>query len=277
MARILIRRQSGPEGLIEIDDYQEMMQLVRWIGAIAAAMLPRRHWPALDGVVPASRAAAAASLLTMGAGVALGFVGFFAHLDEVASINNAAYLEAAVRYEGEKLALPSALSGLSFFTFVLLTPQGWLSSYLAVSGLVRTIGSQFDDPHGDFVLTLLDAGARRVATSTLRLGGIANRHRLEGPLVRDRVVAGNRVGLAVSDVVIIASRIKDGWEPGTIVLSNRGEFRILACEDRTIDGRLRRLYPLARVADLEAFRRTVTYEFPENVAAELAVSPEAMP
>jgi hypothetical protein len=253
-----------------------MTQQARWIGGVAAAMVPRRYWPALDGFVPASRAAAVAALLTMGAGVALGFFGLFAHLREVASLNNAAYLEAAVRHGGEELPLPSALSGLSLFTFVLLTPQGWLSSYLAISGLVRTVGSQFDDPHGDFVLTLVDAGARRVATSTIRRGATANRHRLEGPRARDRVVPGNRVGLAVADVVIIASRIKDGWEPGTIVLSNRGEFRILDCEDRTIDGRLRRLYPLARVGDLQAFRRTVTYEFAGDVSPELGLSPETV-
>lgn len=249
--------------------------VVRWLGAIFSAMLPRRYWRALDSFVSVSQAAAVASLLTMGAGVALGFFGFFVHLDEVASLNNTAYLDAAVSHGGE-LPLPSALSGLSFFTFVLLTPQGWLSSYLAISGLVRTIGSQFDDPHGDFVLTLVDAGARRMATVTLRRGAIASRHRLEGPQARDRVVPGNRVGLPVADVVIIASRIKDGWEPGTIVLSNRGEFRILDCEDRTIDGRLRRLYQLAPVSDLEAFRRTVTYEFAGDAPAELAVSPEAI-
>ena len=151
---------------------------------------------------------------------------------------------------------------MSFFTFVLLTPQGWLSTYLAASGLVRAIGSQFDDPHGDFVLTLADAGARRVTAATIRRGEIANRQLLEGPQVRDRVVRGTQVGLPAAEAVIVASRIKDGWEPGTIVLSDRGEFRILNWEDRTIDGRLRRLYQLAPVSDLEAFRRTVTYEFP---------------
>lgn len=234
----------------------------RWACAIIAAMLPRRYWPALDGLVPASQAAAVASLLTMGAGLTLGFFGFFAHLNEVTSLNNAVYLEAAVRHEGEDLPLPSALSGLSFFTFVLLTPQGWLSTYLAASGLVRAIGSQFDDPHGDFVLTLADAGARRVTAATIRRGEIANRQLLEGPQVRDRVVRGTQVGLPAAEAVIVASRIKDGWEPGTIVLSDRGEFRILNWEDRTIDGRLRRLYQLAPVSDLEAFRRTVTYEFP---------------
>jgi hypothetical protein len=250
--------------------------VVRWLGAIFAAMLPRRYWPALDGFVPASQAAPVASLLTMAAGIVLGFFGFFAHLGEVTSLNNAAYLEAAVRYEGEDMPLPSALSGLSFFTFVLLTPQGWLSSYLAISGLVRTIGSQFDDPHGDFLLTLADAGARRVTAATMRRGEIANRHLLEGPQVRDRIVRGSQVGLPAADVVIIVSRIRDDWQPGTIVLSNRGEFRILDAEDRTIEGRLRRLYSLARVADLEAFRRTVTYEFPEFFAPE-PVAPRGAP
>jgi hypothetical protein len=237
-------------------------------------MLPRRYWPSFEPSVPASQAAAVASVLTMSAGIALGFFGFFAHLGEVASLNNAAYLEAAVRYDGEKLALPSALSGLSFFTFVLLTPQGWLSTYLTISGLIRAIGSQFDDPHGDFLLTLADEGARRMTTATVRRGEVANRHLLEGPRVKDRVVRGSQVGLAASDVVIIASRTKEDWLPGTVVLSNRGEFRIQEFEDRTIDGHLRRLYSLSRVSDLEAFRRTVTYEFPEYVAPDIVVPGE---
>lgn len=245
----------------------EAVTLLRWVGAIFAAMLPRRYWPSVDGSIPASQAAAAASLLTMCAGIALGFTGFFAHLDEVASFNNAAYLESAARYEGESLPLPSMVSGFSFFTFVLLTPQGWISSYLAISGLVRAIGSQFDDPHGDFILTLADESGRRMTAATMRRGEIANRHLLEGPPVRDRVVRGSQVGVRAADVVVIASRIKDDWLPGTVVLSNCGEFRIGESEDRTIDGRLRRLYPLTRVSDLGVFRRTVTYDFSEYVTA----------
>ena len=162
------------------------------------------------------------------------------------------------------MPLPSALSGLSLFTFVFLTPQGWISSYLALSGLLRAAGSQFDDPHGDLLLTAFDAGVRKAAAHTSAKAREEHRHHLEGPRVRDRVVAGNEVGLPDADVVVLASRVKDDWTPGTVVISDNGEFRIVGVEDRTIDGRLRRLYALARHNDLEAFRRTVRYEFPRS-------------
>jgi hypothetical protein len=80
--------------------------------------------------------------------------------------------------------------------------------------------------------------------------------------VRDRIVRGAQVGLPNAELVIVASRIKEGWDPRAVVLSDRGEFRIIEVEDRLIDGRLRRLYVLARHNDLEVFRRTVQYEFP---------------
>jgi hypothetical protein len=67
-----------------------------------------------------------------------------------------------------------------------------------------------------------------------------------------------------AEVVVVTSRVKEGWAPGAVVLSDRGEFRILEVKDETIDGRLRRLYALARHADLEVFRRTVRYEFPRE-------------
>jgi hypothetical protein len=150
------------------------------------------------------------------------------------------------------------------FTFILLTPQGWVSSYLAISGLVRSIGSQFDDPHGDFLLTVTDAAARRAWTAVVRRGDIDNRHLLEGPRVRDRVMPGAALGLPHADLVLVASRMKDGWDQGTVVLTERGPFRLIGSEDRTMDGRLRRLYLLARHNDLEVFRRTVSYQFSEE-------------
>jgi hypothetical protein len=239
------------------------------VGALvgtAAAMLPRRYWDALDTFVPASRAAPWAALLTLVAGAAIGFRGFLTHLAEVASLNNALYMDAALKVGGDTMPLPSGPSSLALFTFILLTPEGWASSYLVVTGVVRAVGSQFDDPHGDFLLTLIDAGARKVAGAATRRAALDNRHRLEGPAVGDRIVRGAQRGLPAADLVIVSSRIKDGWEPGAVVLSDRGEFRILAVEDRIIEGRLRHLYALAWHQDLEAFRRTVRYAFPDGAS-----------
>lgn len=250
-----------------------VLSIIRALIATAAAMLPRRYWPALDGSLPVSRCALAASIVTLAAGAALGCFGFFEHLYAVAGQNNAAYLDAAIGFQGESLPLPSALSGLSFFTFILLTPQGWLSTYLAVTGTIRAIGSQFDDPHGDFVLTAADAAYRRVRAATLRRVQIDTRHLLEGPCVRDRVVRGAQLGLPDAELVIVASRLKNDWTIGAVVVSNRGEFRIIGTEDRTIDGRLRRLYALSRHDDLEVFRRTVSYEFPDHARPGGVVRP----
>jgi hypothetical protein len=241
-----------------------LLGLVRFVVATAAAMLPRRYWPRLEPALPVSRAAPAAAIVTLLAAAAIGIPGFFAHLETTVSQNNVAYLEAAERSAAAELPLPSALSGLAIFTFVLLTPAGWISSYLAVSGLIRSIGSQFDDPHGDLLLTLLDAGVRKGRDVTVRRAEIDNRRLLEGPLVRDRIAHGAQFGMDEADLVVVASRIKDGWEPGAVVLSDRGVFRILEVEDRTVGGSLRRLYALARHENLEVFRRAVSYEFPDG-------------
>jgi hypothetical protein len=237
---------------------------MRAIGAVLAAMLPRYYWGAFERWVPVHNAPLAASLLTLLTGAALGVTGFMSHLAEVTSANNELYMEAAQRVKGEDMPLPSALSGLSLFTFIFLTPQGWISTYLTLSGLVRAAGSQFDDAHGDLLLTAVDAGVRRAATATSVKAREEQRRRLEGPRVRDRIVTGAEVGLPHADVVVVASRIKDDWDHATVVLSDDGEFRVVGIEDRTIDGRLRRLYALARHNDLEAFRRVVQYEFPKN-------------
>jgi hypothetical protein len=235
---------------------------VRAILATAVAMLPRRYWASFEPALPVSNAVPSAAIITLLAGPAIGIPGFFAHLQEVASQNNAAYLEAAGRVEGEKMPMPSALSGLAIFTFVLLTPAGWISSYLTVSGLVRAVGSQVDDPHGDLLLTVVDAGLRKVRRATAQRAEIDNRHLLEGPRVQDRIAHGAEFDLPEADLVVVASRLKEGWEPGAVVLSDRGAFRILEAKDQTIGDRLRRLYALTRHEDLEVFRRTVLYEFP---------------
>lgn len=234
---------------------------LRAIGGVIGAMLPRRWWPVLDDYVPASNAALAASVLTLLAGAALGITGFLGHLTEAASLTNDAFLATATRNPGEKIALPSGLSIFSFVTFLFLTPQGWAATYLTLSGAVRAIGTRVDDPHGDFLLTLVDAGARSLTGRAHAAADIRRRRRREGPIVPDRVLPGGQVGLPDATLVIVASTPKVGWQHGAVVLSDAGEFRLVAVEDREIDGRLRHLYGLARHADHEVFRRTVEYEF----------------
>jgi hypothetical protein len=250
--------------------YPVLATVVRVLIATLLAMLPRRYWTRFEPVLPVWRMVPAAAALTMLAGFAIGIPGFFAHLEETVAQNNALYLEAAARARTEEFPTPSALSGLGLFTFILLTPQGWAWSYLVLTGFVRLAGAHFDDPHGDFVLTLADAGVRRVGAATARRAAIDNRHLLEGPEVRDRIVHGAQLGLPDAAVVVVASRLKEGWEVGAVLLTDRGAFRILAVEDRTIGGRLRCLYSLTPHEDLEVFRRAVQYRFP---AGEVAIVP----
>jgi hypothetical protein len=242
--------------------FHALTGVLRSFGALIAAMLPRRYWARFEPALPVWRMVPAAAALTMLAGVAIGIPGFFAHLEETVAQNSALYLEAAARASTEEVPTPSALSSLGLFTFILLTPQGWASTYLTLTGLVRLVGAHFDDPHGDFVLTLADAGVRRVGAATARRAAIDNRHLLEGPEVRDRIVHGAQLGLPDAAVVVVASRLKEGWEAGAVLLTDRGAFRILAVEDRTIGGRLRCLYSLTPHEDLEVFRRAVQYRFP---------------
>ena len=242
--------------------FHALTGVLRAFGALIAAMLPRRYWTRFEPVLPVSRMVPAAAIVTMLAGAAIGIPGFFTYLEQTVAQNNALYLEAAARARTDDFPLPSALSGLAFFTFILLTPQGWASSYLVLTGFVRLVGAHFDDPHGDFVLTLADAGVRRVGAATARRAAIDNRHLLEGPEVRDRIVHGAQLGLPDAAVVVVASRLKEGWAVGAVLLSDRGAFRILAVEDRTIGGRLRCLYSLTPHEDLEVFRRAVQYRFP---------------
>ena len=39
-----------------------------------------------------------------------------------------------------------AMTSLSLFTFLLLTPQGWATMYLGLTGFVRAVEAGFDDP-----------------------------------------------------------------------------------------------------------------------------------
>lgn len=230
--------------------------------AIAVAMLPRRYWGRFEPALPVSQMAFAAGLLTFFAGAALGISGFLDHLVETASLNNDAYMAAAIRWPDETLPRSFTLSILSVFTFALLTPQGWMSTYLTSSGVVRAAGPYFDDPRGDLILTAVDSGVRRVASATAQRAEIDNRHLLEGPAVPDRIGHPRQFGLPPADVAIVSSRLKAGWDPGVVVITDRGPFRILRVDDRMVGGKLRRIYSLHSHADLEVFRRTVTYELP---------------
>ena len=242
--------------------------LSKRVAGIAATVLPARLWPYLDEHLPATESAFPASLLTFLGGAAIGIPGFLKHATEQAGINTQAMLDAATSAAPGAQYVDSSMSvgmtSLSLFTFLLLTPQGWATMYLGLTGLVRTAGATFDDPHGDLVLTLVDAGIVRTLRNRRTRNRRVNREALEGTEVPDRVVPGSQVGLPGAQIVVVASRRKPDWDAGTVVITSRSAYRVGDIVERTIHGKLRTLYPLTEHKDFEVFRRTVHYELPES-------------
>ena len=231
-------------------------------------MLPARFWPNLDRHLPVTESAFLASLLTLLAGAAIGIPGFLNHAAEQASFNTQAMLNAAASNSPDAQSVDSSMSvgmsSLSLFTFLLLTPAGWATMYLGLTGLVRTAAAALDDPHGDLLLTVVDGVLVRSVRSSQARGARTSREELEGPQVADRVVPGAQVGLPGAQLVVVASRRKPDWDAGTVVITADSIYRVGTIVERTIRGRLRTLYPLTEHKDFETFRRTVRYELPDN-------------
>jgi hypothetical protein len=248
---------------------------VTWIGGVAAAALPKRWWPALDPFIPVTDSAAVASILTIAVAGVIGIAGFVEHTTQQVSFNNQAVLGAAARAASRPAAEEKfsdrdwgrmfvGASSLSLFTFVFLTPAGWASTYLGISGTWRAIAAAVDDPFGDPILTGLDAlllrGQRRARTGAER----RQRQALEGPDVPDRVVRASHIGIAGAELVIVSARRKPSWDTGTVVDTGEHWYRVTSVEERTIGSRLRTLYALALHRDHEVFRRCVRYDMPSH-------------
>jgi len=234
------------------------------MAGMLAALLPYRWWRQVPAAIPVGPAAFMSGIATLLAGAAIGIPGFLEHAHANASIGLDAALEDMYRTEVYRGDLVIGYSGLSVFTFLLLTPKGWLTLYLMISGGVRAAAAWFDDPVGDPALCLVDhvafTGRERARTEFER----RSRELKEGREVPDRAVSAASAGLPPCDVVIVASRRKPGWEKGTVVLTPETVYRIGDPVEKTIAGRLRTLYPLTEHGDLEAIRRSVHYDLPPN-------------
>lgn len=239
-------------------------ELIVFVGAMFASLLPHRLWPRLPASFPMTTAAFAAGLATLFAGVAVGIPGFLAHAHGQSSLAIDAQLHKVFTDAdaGFSQGLSQGFAGLSIFTFLLLTPLGWLTLYLVVGGGLRMAAAWFDDPVGDPLLTGVDAIVSRLRARSSARSAAAVREALEGPEVPDRVVSGASAGIPACDFVVVSSRRKIGWERGTAVFTGEGCFRIGEPIEQTIAGRLRTLYPLTAHADLEAIRRSVRYDLP---------------
>jgi hypothetical protein len=234
---------------------------VRLMLGLFASMLPKRLWPSLDLDVPATGSASFSGLVTFFVAVIIGVPGFLRYLEDLTDkVNRAALASPDLAAAGTG----SVLLVLGFFTFLFLTPLGWLTMYLGLTGLVRAVAGFIGDGFGDPLLTAADSLVIRVSHSSRTKASQRRRESLEGPEIPDRVVKGAHLGMAGVDLVIVASRQKPAWGKGTVLLTGQGAYRVGTIEERTIAGRLRTLYPLIEHKDLEVFRRTVRYELPQR-------------
>jgi hypothetical protein len=207
-------------------------------------------------------AAFACGLVMVFLGAAIGIPGFLEHAHANASVALDKAVEHMYKTEVYRGDLVIGYSGLSIFTFLLLTPKGWLTMYLLSTGTVRAIAAWFDDPLGDPVLTLGDAILFRQRLAWRLHSARVSREALEGPEVADRLVSSSAAGIPGCDFVIVASRRKPGWERGVAVYTADGCYRIGEPVEQTIAGRLRTLYPLTEHTDFEAIRKAVHYDLP---------------
>ena len=224
--------------------------------------MPYRVWRRLPFHVPMNSAACLSGLAFFFAGAAIGIPGFLEHAHANAGLGIDRALEHMNKTEVYRGDLVIGFSGLSVFTFLLLTPKGWLTSYLMLTGGLRAGAAWFDDPIGDPLLTGVDYALAGHGEKRRTEGARKTREKQEGPEIPDRVVSATAAGLPACDLVIVSSRRKEGWERGVTVLTADAAYRIGEPVERIVAGRLRTLYPLTTHADFEAIRKAVHYELP---------------
>jgi hypothetical protein len=237
---------------------------VTFVVAMAAAFLPYRHWARLPTSVRVFDAAVVSGLATTFAGMAIGIPGFLEHAHATTSLGLDAELHQVFTNPsaGYSQGMVQGFAGLSIFTFLLLTPMGWLTLYFVVGGTVRAAAAWFDDPVGDPILTGLDAIVSRGWANRRERTERGARASREGPEVPDRVVSSTAAGLPGCDLVVVSSRRKPGWERGVAVFTAEKCYRLGEPVERTVAGHLRTLYPLTEHVDFEAIRKSVQYELP---------------
>jgi hypothetical protein len=244
--------------------------IARTVLALFACFLPRPAWAAWSDRLPVFRMALASGVLTLGAGLAFGVVGYLDFVVDAASRTNAAMLQVAERQadragDGEIEVSPGmsvSLTMLAALTYALFTARGLSCSYLVLSGLYRTMAALANDPSGDPLLTLLRGAARRAAGRTRETVKRLDRERREGREVPDRLLPGPEAGLPRADLVVIAARRKADWAAGTALVTQMGCFRVGDAVERETDEGLRTLYPLHEIGEAEVMRKMVRFELP---------------
>ena len=240
-----------------------------FVVGMAASLLPHRHWRRLPSWLPMESAACVSGVATLFLGAAIGIPGFLEHAGATVSLAN----ETMLKYDYWHRGMAGGFSGLSIFTFLLLTPKGWATLYLMGTGAVRAVAAWFDDPMGDPILTAVDNVAAGGHSQRRERREQETRLALEGPDIPDRVVTSTSAGIPGCDVVVVAARRKPGWERGVVVFTASAVYRIGEPVERTIAGRLRTLYPLSEHKDFEAVRKSVEYDLPTARTADASSEP----
>jgi len=211
-----------------------------------------------------------AAVATLLSGTILGGIGFLGYAIRAASDNNEAMLRVAERQGSGQLggadvttASSVALTAFAPLGFAFGTPLGWLTTYLMVSGLVRCVAAAAGERQGDPLLGFARRAVLRTKAAHRESRDAAERLRLEGEEVADRLVPGERVGIEQAVFVVVASRRKPDWTPGTVLACGDDYYLLLDAVERQLPTGLRTLYPLAEVAEAGVLRRVVPYTLPQ--------------
>lgn len=232
---------------------------MRSVAAVLLANLPIRWWGPFEEGYPLHRYAWLSGIVTMVAGIAIGIPGYIAYVTEAAGGVNQALIDA----QSDLVYIPG-WGLLSLPLFLLTTPTGLAAVYLTASGFVRGVGAFLaDDVHGDFLLTWIDSGVRRIVAHEDTLRGAAERQRLEGPEVPDRLVSGAFAGRPAHELVLLASRRKIDWAPKAYLVTEDGRaYQLGEPFDLQTRAGLRTAYPLRELKTGEAIRYAIRYELP---------------
>lgn len=240
---------------------------MRALLALPFTLLPRRYWQSVD--LPIANVAPLGALLSLAAGFAIGFRGYFLYLARLQSVNELSMLEVGRMQVEGTLPETAAASTAPFAIYItapiayaLFTPLGLFATYLVATSVIRMISVYIDEAHGDPILTGVDALARRTFTSYRQRSDRIARETLEGAEEPDRRYSGEWAGLSGVDCVIVAARRKPDWTKGTFVITSDGWFTLGEPFDRPTPNGLRTIYPLTLQTTPDVVRRSVTYELP---------------
>lgn len=231
------------------------------------ATLPRRLWNDWEGRVPVRAAALPAAVLPLLLAFAIGVPAFLEFAGGMGSTVGGAVLEAGHQANmGRKPGDAGAhvWFGMMFAlpAFLFFTPMGWLCVYLGGSGVMRFLSWAADDPRGDPAIAVADTLARRWHGQRRQRREGAARRALEGEETPDILLSGRALGVPDALYVLVASRLKEGWESGVFVVSGESRLRIGARFDRRFPEGVRAVYPLREVAAAEVTRRAVLHDLP---------------